>query len=80
MNVTNGTVPIEGAIVTLTNNSTSKEYACSGTGSAGGCTISNVPIGTYTVTATATNYQTLTKENVAVNEESGILNIVLTAV
>lgn len=50
-------VAINGATVTLTNKTDgTKSYNCT-TGSAGGCTLSSVPDGTYTVTATATSYQ-----------------------
>ena len=52
MSVTDGTDPIEGATVTLID-SEEEEYTGT-TGSAGGCTIKDVPEGTYTVTATAT--------------------------
>lgn len=49
---------IESATVTLTG-ADEQEYSGT-TGSAGGCTIQNVPHGEYTVTATAAGYEEYT--------------------
>lgn len=48
------------------------------TGSAGGCTISDVPEGTYSVVATATGYDEYTG-TLEVSEETTTLTITLTA-
>ena len=47
------------------------------TGSAGGCTISNVPEGSYSVMASKTGYAVYSG-NITVNEENTTLNITLT--
>ena len=46
------------------------------TGSAGGCTLSNVPEGTYSVVATASGYNEYTG-SITVDENTTTLNIVL---
>lgn len=48
--VTDGTNPVKGAIVKLVKNN--KTIASSKTGSAGGCTLSNVEDGSYTISVT----------------------------
>lgn len=50
VSVTDGTNPVSGASVSLTKNS--EIIASSTTGSAGGCTLSNVEDGSYTITVT----------------------------
>lgn len=73
-----GTVtPIENADVTLTD-ADSNEYTGK-TGSAGGCNIQNVPVGTYSVTATATGYTDYeSAEDVEISEENKSLSITMT--
>ena len=74
VSVTDGTNPIENADVILED---ADENQYSGkTGSAGGCTISNVPFGEYSVVATATDYAEYTG-NITVDENTSTLNIVL---
>lgn len=69
--------PVENADVTLTD---AEEHEYTGrTGSAGGCNIQNVPVGTYTVTATATGYTDYeSSEDVEITEESHSLSITMT--
>lgn len=67
---------IESVTVTLED---AKEQEYTGTtGSAGGCTIQNVPPGEYTVTATATGYNEYT-DSFTVSATSKTLNISMTA-
>lgn len=55
--VTDGTDPLQGAVVTLTDSAdNAKTYVSGATGSAGGATIANVPNGTYDVTAVLAGY------------------------
>jgi len=50
------------------------------TGSAGGCNITEVPEGTYTVTATCSGYNDYTSsEDVVISEENKSLSITMTA-
>ena len=73
--VTDGTDPLEGVDVILED---ADETQYTGrTGSAGGCTISNVPEGTYNVTATKNGYTEYTG-NITVDEEHTTLAITLT--
>ena len=74
VSVTDGTNPLENVDVVLTD--TENEYSGK-TGSAGGCTISNVPEGTYNVTATKTGYNTYTG-TITVNEDNTSLSISMT--
>lgn len=76
MSVTDGTNPIEGATVTLIDSE--KEEYTGTTGSAGGCTIKNVPEGTCTVTAEATGYTDYEDEDVEISDESKTLSITMT--
>lgn len=76
VSVTDGADPIEGATVTLID-SEEEEYTGT-TGSAGGCTVKDVPEGTYTVTATATGYTDYEDEDVEISEESKTLSITMT--
>ena len=69
--VNDGTNPVEGAIVTIGE-------ITGTTGSAGGCTLSNVPEGSQTVTVTCdgfTNYS----DTINVSEENTSFTISLTA-
>ena len=78
--VTDGTNPIEGASVTLTDTTDSSITKTGTTGSAGGCTLSNVAFGTYAVTATATGYENYTgAESLVVTAETDSLEIEMTA-
>lgn len=74
VSVTDGTNPLENVDVTLDDGE--NEYSGK-TGSAGGCTISNVPEGTYNVTATKTGYNEYTG-TITVNEETTSLIISMT--
>ena len=76
VSVTDGTDPIENVDVIL-EDSNETQYTGK-TGSAGGCTISNVPEGTYSVVATATGYNEYTG-TMEVTEENKTLTITLTA-
>ena len=75
VSVTDGTNPLENVNVTLTD-ADSNEYNGK-TGSAGGCTISNVPEGSYNVTATKAGYVDYTG-TLTVNENNTSLNISMT--
>lgn len=76
VSVSDGTDPLENVDVILED---AEENQYTGrTGSAGGCTIRNVPEGTYDVVATATGYQDYTG-TLTVSEESTTLNVTLTA-
>ena len=79
LSVNDGTNPVEGAIVTLTNITDGKTYTCNGTGSAGGCTISNVPYGVYSYGATCTGYENFESTgNYTVGDDSTTLTITMT--
>lgn len=72
--------PISSAKVTLTDKTDgTKTYNCT-TGAAGGGNITSVPDGTYTVTATATNYQNYAgSDDFTVSSSSTSLDITMTA-
>ncbi|MDO5849305.1 MAG: carboxypeptidase-like regulatory domain-containing protein [Methanobrevibacter sp.] len=77
--VTDGTDPIEGAIVTLTD-SENNDYATSdsGTGAAGGATIKNVPYGSYSVAATKNGYNDYeSSSNVTVDADNHSISITI---
>lgn len=79
--VTDGTDAIEGAVVTLTDNS-DNEYSTSdsGTGSAGGATITAVPYGSYSVTATKNGYTDYeSTSNVTIDADNHSISITMTA-
>lgn len=79
VSVSDGTGAVGGAVVTLTSVSDGKTYTCNGTGSAGGCTISNVPYGTYSYSATCTGYENFeSTNNYIVGDESTTLTIAMT--
>ena len=65
--------PISGAKVTVSNND--KEYT-GNTGSAGGCTIRNVPLGDYTISTEKTGY-IITEDDFTVTEDTDTVEIVL---
>ena len=70
------TTPVENADVTLTD-ADSNEYTGK-TGSAGGCNITEVPVGTYSVSATATGFTDYaSSEDVEITEESHALTITM---
>ncbi len=75
VSVSDGTDPLQNVDVTLTDTE-DNEYTGK-TGSAGGCTISNVPEGTYNVTATKTGYNEYTG-TMNVSEENTNLTITMT--
>lgn len=76
VHVTDGTDPLENVDVILED---AEENQYTGkTGSAGGCTIKDVPEGTYTVVATATGY-TDYEGTFTVSENSTTLNVTLTS-
>ena len=75
VSVSDGTDPLENVNVTLTD-ADDNEYNGK-TGSAGGCTISNVPEGEYEVVASKTGYIEYTG-TLTVNENNTSLNISMT--
>ncbi len=75
VSVTDGTDPLENVNVTLAD-ADNNEYTGK-TGSAGGCTISNVPEGSYNVTATKTGYVDYTG-TLTVDEDNTSLTISMT--
>ena len=78
--VTDGTDPIQGASVVLTDTTDSSITFTGTSGSAGGCTLSNVTLGTYAVTATCTGYTDYEgSEDLTVTEETDSLEIEMTA-
>ena len=78
--VTDGTDPVQGASVTLTDTTDSEITKTGTSGSAGGCTLSNVAFGTYTVTASCEGYENYTgAESLVVTAETTTLAIQLTA-
>lgn len=81
VSVTDGTNGISGAKVTLTDSSdSSKTYTSTSSGTAGGCSISNVSAGTYIVTVSTvpTGYTVGTYSNLVVSSETTNLSVILT--
>lgn len=76
VSVTDGTTGI-GSVDVVLEDADENQYTGK-TGSAGGCTISNVPEGSYTVRASKTGYTVYTG-NITVSEENTTLTITLTA-
>lgn len=76
VSVTDGTTGI-GSVDVVLADADENQYTGK-TGSAGGCTISNVPEGSYTVMASKTGYAVYTG-NITVSEENTTLTITLTA-
>lgn len=73
--VTDGQDPIESVSVNLTD--TNDNIVKTGTtGSAGGCTLSNVPLGSYTVTASKTGYTEYT-DTLTITKETTTLAITM---
>ena len=72
--VTDGKDPIESVSVTLTANEST--VSTGNTGSAGGCTLSNVPLGSYIVTASKTGYTEYT-DTLTVTKETTTLAITM---
>ena len=80
VSVDDGENAVEEATVVLTDTTDNTKTFTGTTGSAGGCTLSNVTFGTYTVTATCTGYENYTgAETLTVTSETTTLNISLTA-
>lgn len=75
VSVTDGSNPVSNVDVVL-EDADENQYT-SKTGSAGGCTISNVPEGSYSVMASKTGYTVYTG-NITVSEENTTLSITLT--
>lgn len=71
--VTDGSNPIEKVTVTLTN---SDESYSGTTGKAGGCTISNVPQGEYSLKATKNGLDDYTS-TVSIDKNNQSLNVVM---
>ena len=77
--VSDGTDAVENAVVLLTDTTDNTKTYTATSGSAGGCTLSNVEYGTYTVTATCSGYENYTgAENLTVTSETTTLNITMT--
>ena len=72
--VTDGKDPIESVSVTLTANEST--VSTGNTGSAGGCTLSNVPLGSYTITASKTGYTEYT-DTLTVTKDTTTLSITM---
>lgn len=75
VSVTDGTDPLENVDVILED--TEENQFTGRTGSAGGCTIRNVPEGTYNVVASLNGYQEY-ESTLTVSEDSNTLAIILT--
>lgn len=75
VSVSDGTNAVSGASVTLYKNNT--VVASSTTGSAGGCTLSNVEDGSYTVTVIKDGYSDYT-DNITTSVDNASLTIELT--
>jgi len=74
VNVTDGTSPVQGAIVTIGGKS-----CANGTGSEGGCTVKDVPVGTgVSVSVTCEGYEAYTATE-DITSETTSLSITLTA-
>lgn len=73
VSVTDGTDPVQGAIVTIGGQS-----CANGTGSGGGCTVKDVPVGTgVAVSVTCEGYEDYTATE-DITEETTTLSITLT--
>lgn len=74
VSVTDGESPVNGASVSLLKND---ETIVSGTtGSAGGCTLSNVPLDNYAVLVTATGYDDY-ESTISVTSETSSLTVTM---
>lgn len=67
--VTDGTNPVEGATVSI-------DEISSTTGSAGGCTLQNIPVGNQTINVTATGYENYT-DTIIVSSQDNEITIIL---
>ena len=65
VSVTDGTDPIQGVTVTVADSE------CT-TGSAGGCTLRNVPVGDITVTATKDGYESYSDSEIITDETESL--------
>lgn len=74
--VTDGTDPVSGATVTLSKNNTT--VTSSRTGTAGGCTLSDVEDGSYTITVSKDGFSEYT-DTITTSVDNTSINIVLTA-
>ena len=80
VSVTDGTDPVGNIDVVLTDTTDNTKTYTAKSGNAGGCTLSNVAFGTYTVTATGEGYENYTgAENLTVTAETTSLSITVTA-
>ena len=80
VSVTDGTDPVQGAVVTFTDTTDETKVFTSGaSGSAGGCTVKPVA-GTYAVTAECEGYEDYTHESNVTVSDDDTLSIELTAV
>ena len=76
--VSDGTDPIQNVDVVL-EDSENHQYTGK-TGSAGGCNITDVPEGTYSVAATCSGYTDYaSSEDVVISEENKTISITMTA-
>ena len=76
VSITDGTNPVSGASVVLKKNN--ETIASSTTGSAGGCTLSNVEDGSYNIIVTKDGFTTYS-ENITTSVDNASLTIELTA-
>ena len=76
VSVSDGTDPVSGATVTLTKDGAT--VVTGTTGSAGGCTLSNVEDGSYTITVTKDGFTDYT-DTVTTSVDNASLTIELTA-
>lgn len=77
VSVSDGTDPIQGVAVVLTDTEDETKTFTGTSGSAGGCTLSEVALGTYTVSATKEGYLDYTG-SLTVTEETDSLEIEMT--
>ncbi len=74
--VTNGTDPLSQVTIVLTNTETESTFTKT-TGSQGGCSFNNIPLGTYTVSASKEGYDSYSG-SLTVTSETDSLEITLT--
>ena len=78
VSVSDGTDPIQGVAVTLTDVTDETKTYTGTSGSAGGCTLNDVALGEYTVSATKEGYSEYT-DSLTVTEETDSLEIEMEA-
>ncbi len=78
VSVTDGTDAIGGVSVQIEDTTDSTKKFTGTTGNAGGCTLSNVPLGSYTVSATKEGYNNYS-DSLTVTDETTSLSIEMTA-